>query len=76
MQKPHGCTTGAGLAQRATACAHAPAAAQVDPAVQKLYDYIISRGTILPITDYKREYLCTGDVSKLIQARALLSRRP
>lgn len=39
---------------------------QVDPHVQKLYDYILERGTIVPVTHFDRELLRHGDVSKLV----------
>jgi hypothetical protein len=39
---------------------------KVDPHVQKLYDYILERGTIVPVTHYDRELLQHGDVSKLV----------
>lgn len=37
-----------------------------DPGVQKLYDYILERGTIVPVEHYDRELLRHGDVSKLV----------
>jgi hypothetical protein len=40
---------------------------KVDPQVQKLYDYIRERGTILPINEYDTQLLKTGDVSKYVQ---------
>ena len=48
------------------------AAVQVDPAVQKLFDYIVSRGTVVPITDFNRDYLSRGDVTKRVQVGYLL----
>jgi hypothetical protein len=39
---------------------------QVEPSVQKLYDYIYERGTIIPIEDYDRDLLSHGDVSKRV----------
>lgn len=39
---------------------------QVDPHVQKLYDYILERGTIVPVIHFDRELLRHGDVSKLV----------
>lgn len=39
---------------------------QVEPKVQKLYDYIRERGTILPINDYSQELLSQDDVHKLV----------
>lgn len=39
---------------------------QVEPEVQKLYDYIYERGTIIPIEDYSAELLSVGDVSKRV----------
>ena len=44
-------------------------AVQVAPQVQKLFDYIVSRGTIQPINDFNKEFLSRGDVSKRVQAR-------
>ena len=43
---------------------------QVDPSVQKLYDYIVARGTIIPIQDYNKDMLSRGDVSKRVQVPA------
>ena len=40
--------------------------AQVDPSVQLLYDYILARGTIIPIHDYSEELLRWGDVAKQV----------
>ena len=37
-----------------------------DPGVQKLYDYILGRGAIVPVEHYDRELLQHGDVSKLV----------
>jgi uncharacterized membrane protein YgcG len=37
-----------------------------DPGVQKLYDYILERGAIVPVEHYDRELLRHGDVSKLV----------
>ena len=37
-----------------------------DPGVQKLYDYILDRGAIVPVEHYDRELLRHGDVSKLV----------
>lgn len=34
--------------------------------MQKLYDYIYERGTIIPIVDYDRHLLSHGDVSKRV----------
>ena len=39
---------------------------QVEPKVQKLYDYIRERGTILPINDYNQELLSQDDVHKRV----------
>ncbi|KAK9815358.1 hypothetical protein WJX72_002256 [[Myrmecia] bisecta] len=39
---------------------------KVEPQVQKLYDYILDRGTIIPIVSYKRELLMHGDVSRRV----------
>ena len=39
-------------------------AMQVDPSIQKLYEYILDRGTIVAITDYDQELLMHGDVSQ------------
>lgn len=39
---------------------------QVEPEVQKLYDYIYERGTIIPVEDYSSELLSVGDVSKRV----------
>ncbi len=39
---------------------------QVEPSVQKLYDYIYERGTIHGITEYNHELLLHGDVSKRV----------
>lgn len=39
---------------------------QVEPSVQKLYDYIYERGTIVPIDDYSMELLSHGDISKRV----------
>lgn len=39
---------------------------QVEPEVQKLYDYIYERGTIIPVEDYSAELLSVGDVSKRV----------
>ncbi|KAL3138844.1 hypothetical protein ABBQ32_005677 [Trebouxia sp. C0010 RCD-2024] len=39
---------------------------QVEPKVQKLYDYIRERGTILPINDYNKELLMQDDVHKRV----------
>ena len=41
-------------------------AAQVEPSVQKLYDYIYERGTIVPVEDYSMELLSQGDISKRV----------
>jgi hypothetical protein len=40
---------------------------RVDPSVQLLYDYILQRGTIVPIEGYDAELLKHGDVSKRVQ---------
>ena len=40
--------------------------AQVEPGVQKLFEYIYERGTIIPIEDYSAELLQHGDVSQLV----------
>ncbi|CAL8463537.1 g3071 [Coccomyxa elongata] len=40
--------------------------AKVEPEVQKLYEYIYERGTIIPIEDYSSELLSVGDVSKRV----------
>jgi len=37
---------------------------KVEPAVQLLYDYILKRGAIVPITTYDESLLSAGDVSK------------
>lgn len=37
-----------------------------DPGVQKLYDYILERGAIVPVEHFDRELLRHGDVSKLV----------
>ncbi|KAK9917589.1 hypothetical protein WJX75_006149 [Coccomyxa subellipsoidea] len=39
---------------------------KVEPEVQKLYDYIYERGTIIPVEDYSAELLSVGDVSKRV----------
>ena len=39
---------------------------QVEPKVQKLYDYIRERGTILPINDYNEDLLSQDDVHKRV----------
>ena len=39
---------------------------QVEPSVQKLYDYIYERGTIVPVEDYSMELLNQGDISKRV----------
>ena len=39
---------------------------QVEPEVQKLYEYIYERGTIISIEDYSSELLSVGDVSKRV----------
>jgi len=39
---------------------------KVAPSVQKLYDYIYERGTIIPIDTFDKEVLTTGDVSKIV----------
>ena len=39
---------------------------QVEPSVQKLYDYIYERGTIVPVEDYSMELLSQGDISKRV----------
>lgn len=39
---------------------------QVEPSVQLLYDYIFSRGTIIPINDYNEDLLRHGDVAKQV----------
>lgn len=39
---------------------------QVEPKVQKLYDYIRERGTILPIHEYSKELLSKDDVHKRV----------
>ncbi len=39
---------------------------QVESEVQKLYEYIYERGTIIPIEDYSDELLSVGDVSKRV----------
>ena len=33
---------------------------QVEPSVQKLFEYIYDRGTIIPIEDFSRELLMHG----------------
>lgn len=40
---------------------------KIDPTVQLLYDYILQRGTIVPIEGYDAELLKYGDVSKRVQ---------
>ncbi|KAK9837499.1 hypothetical protein WJX81_007020 [Elliptochloris bilobata] len=40
--------------------------AKVEPSVQKLYDYILERGTIHGITEYNHELLLHSDVSKRV----------
>ena len=40
--------------------------AQVEPGVQKLFEYIYERGTIIPIEDYSAELLQHGDVSQIV----------
>jgi len=42
------------------------AALEVAPGVQKLYEYIRDRGTIVPIENYNRELLMHTDVSKVV----------
>ncbi len=59
-----GCADGASGA-RVPDAALAPRA-QVEPSVQKLYDYILERGTIHSITEYNHELLLHGDVSKRV----------
>lgn len=39
---------------------------QVEPKVQKLYDYIKDRGTILSIHEYSKELLSKDDVHKRV----------
>lgn len=39
---------------------------QVEPSVQKLYDYIYERGTIVPVEDYSMELLSHGDISRRV----------
>jgi hypothetical protein len=39
---------------------------QVEPHVQKLYDYILERGGIVPVTHFDAALLSHGDVSKLV----------
>ena len=39
---------------------------QVEPSVQLLYQYIVERGTIIPIQDYSSELLSSGDISKRV----------
>ncbi len=39
---------------------------QVEPSVQKLFEYIYERGTIAPIEDYSAELLQHGDVSQIV----------
>ncbi|CAD7697368.1 unnamed protein product [Ostreobium quekettii] len=39
---------------------------RVDPEVQLLYDYILTRGAIVPITMYDESLLSEGDVSKRV----------
>ena len=39
---------------------------QVEPSVQKLYDYIYERGTIVPVEDFSMELLNQGDISKRV----------
>lgn len=48
---------------------------QVEPKVQKLYDYIKERGTILPIHDYSQELLSKDDVHKRV-AESIRSGKP
>jgi len=48
---------------------------QVEPKVQKLYDYIRERGTILPINDYSQELLSQDDVHKRV-AESIRSGEP
>ena len=43
-----------------------PTPPQVEPKVQKLYDYIRGRGTILPIHEYSKELLSRDDVHKRV----------
>ena len=38
----------------------------MEPSVQKLYDYIYERGTIVPVEDYSMELLSQGDISKRV----------
>ena len=39
---------------------------KVDPQSQKLYEFILERGTIVPVTAFDRELLQHGDVSKRV----------
>ncbi|CAL5223766.1 g6330 [Coccomyxa viridis] len=39
---------------------------KVEPSVQKLYDYIYERGTIVPVEDFSMELLNQGDISKRV----------
>ena len=39
---------------------------QVEPQVQKLFDYIRERGTIIAIQQYDKKLLIHGDVSKVV----------
>jgi hypothetical protein len=39
---------------------------QVDEKAQLLYDYILSRGTIVPIHTFDEELLWKGDVSRVV----------
>ena len=53
---------------------------QVEPSVQKLFEYIYDRGTIIPIEDYSRELLMHGErtstfLAERAQGRRLLSAR-
>jgi hypothetical protein len=48
---------------------------QVEPKIQKLYDYIRERGTILPINDYSQELLSQDDVHKRV-AESIRSGEP
>lgn len=47
----------------------------MEPKVQKLYDYIRERGTILPINDYSQELLSQDDVHKRV-AESIRSGEP
>jgi len=39
---------------------------RVDPGAQKLYEFILERGTIVPVSNFDRELLQHGDVSKRV----------